>query len=158
MAEVYIPNRDLIKNLKWNTGTSGSPTYTAVCTTSEIGIDIDLETKDWYVFCDALQRRLVTGGSVTLSGTIKLDVNNAAEMDMLGTIHTMIASGTIAQFNNKSIQFDLLTSYTSDTLTYTTYTANVNVSFSDLGGAAEDEAEFSFEMTLIGTATTTASV
>lgn len=154
MAEVYIPNRDLIKNLKWNTGTSSSPTYTNVCTTSEVGIDIDLETKDWYVFCDALQRKLVTGGSVTLSGTVKLDVNNTAEMDMLGTIHTMIASGTIAQFNNKTIQFDLLTSYTSDTLTYTTYTANVNVSFSDLGGAAEDEAEFSFEMTLIGTATT----
>lgn len=154
MAEVYIPNRDLIKNLKWNTGTSSNPTYTNVCTTSEVGIDIDLETKDWYTFCDALQRRLVTGGSVTLSGTIKLDVNNAAEMDMLGTIHTMIASGTIAQFNNKSIQFDLLSAYTSDTLTYTTYTANVNVSFSDLGGAAEDEAEFSFEMTLIGTATT----
>jgi hypothetical protein len=154
MAEVYIPNRDLIKNLKWNTGTTSNPTYTNVCTTSEVGIDIDLETKDWYTFCDALQRRLVTGGSVTLSGTIKLDVNNAAEMDMLGTIHTMIASGTIAQFNNKSIQFDLLSAYTSDTLTYTTYTANVNVSFSDLGGAAEDEAEFSFEMTLIGTATT----
>lgn len=158
MAEVYIPNRDLIKNLKWNTGTTANPTYTAVCTTSEIGIDIDLETKDWYVFCDALQRKLVTGGSVTLSGTIKLDVNNSAEMDMLGTIHTMIASGTIAQFNNKSIQFDLLSSYSSDTLTYTTYTADVNVSFSDLGGAAEDEAEFSFEMTLIGKATTTASV
>lgn len=154
MAEVYIPNRDLIKNLKWNTGTTASPTYTNVCTTSEVGIDIDLETKDWYVFCDALQRKLVTGGSVTLSGTVKLDVNNAAEMDMLGTIHTMIASGTIAQFNNKSIQFDLLSAYTSDTLTYTTYTANVNVSFSDLGGAAEDEAEFAFEMTLIGTATT----
>jgi len=153
MAEVYIPNRDLIKNLKWNTGTSSNPTYTNVCTTSEVGIDIDLETKDWYVFCDALQRKLVTGGSVTLSGTVKLDVNNTAEMDMLGTIHTMIASGTIAQFNNKSIQFDLLSAYTSDTLTYTTYTANVNVSFSDLGGAAEDEAEFSFEMTLIGTAT-----
>lgn len=153
MAEVYIPNRDLIKNLKWNTGTSANPTYTNVCTTSEIGIDIDLETKDWYVCCDALQRRLVTGGSVTLSGTIKLDVDNAAEMDMLGTIHTMIASGTIAQFNNKSIKFDLLSSYSSDTLTYTTYTADVNVSFSDLGGAAEDEAEFSFEMTLIGTAT-----
>ena len=154
MAEVYIPNRDLIKNLKWNTGTSSKPEYTNVCTTSEIGIDIDLETKDWYVFCDALKRKLVTGGSVTLSGTVKLDVNNTAEMDMLGTIHTMIASGTIAQFNNKSIQFDLLSAYTSDTLTYTTYTANVNVSFSDLGGAAEDEAEFSFEMTLIGTATT----
>lgn len=156
MAEVYIPNRDLIKNLKWNTGTSSKPEYTNVCTTSEVGIDIDLETKDWYVFCDALKRKLVTGGSVTLSGTVKLDVNNAAEMDMLGTIHTMIASGTIAQFNNKSIQFDLLSAYTSDTLTYTTYTANVNVSFSDLGGAAEDEAEFSFEMTLIGTATASA--
>lgn len=153
MAEVYIPNRDLIKNLKWNTGTSANPSYTAICTTSEINIDVELETKDWYVYCDALQRKLVTGGAVTLSGTLKLDVNNSADLDMLGAIHTMIASGTIAQFNNKSIQFDLLSGYTTNTLTYTTYTADVNVSFSDIGGAAEDEAEFSFEMTLIGAAT-----
>ena len=72
---------------------------------------------------------------------------------MLSAIHTMIASGIIAQFNNKKIQFDLLSGYTTNTLTYTTYTADVNVSFSDIGGAAEDEAEFSFEMTLIGAAT-----
>lgn len=153
MAEVYIPNRDLIKNLKWNTGTSANPSYTAICTTSEINIDVELETKDWYVYCDALQRKLVTGGAITLSGTLKLDVNNSADLDMLSAIHTMIASGTIAQFNNKKIQFDLLSGYTTNTLTYTTYTADVNVSFSDIGGAAEDEAEFSFEMTLIGAAT-----
>jgi len=153
MAEVYIPNRDLIKNLKWNTGTTASPTYTNVCTTSEVGIDIDLETKDWYVYCDALQRRLVTGGSVTLSGTIKLDVNNAAEMDMLGTIHTMIASGTIAQFNNLMIQFELLSGYSSSTLTYTTYSALANLTIESIGGAAEDVTEVSATFTLNGTAT-----
>ena len=38
-------------------------------------------------------------------------------------------------------------------LEYTTYEAVCTVSVSDLGGAAEDEAEFSFEMQLIGTAT-----
>ena len=52
----FINNRELIKNLAINTGTSGSPVYTPICTTSEVQVATDLESKDFYVFCDALQR------------------------------------------------------------------------------------------------------
>lgn len=153
----FISNRDLIKNLAVNTGTTSSPTYTTICTASEIAIDTDLEEKDFYVFCDSLQRKIVTGASVVLSGTIKLDVNNAGVLDLLGDIHSLISAGTISQFNNKQIKFDLLTGVENSVLEYTTYTANATLSLSDLGGNAEDESEFGFEMTLIGTATVASS-
>lgn len=149
----FISNRELIKNLAVNTGTTEKPTYTTICTASEIAIDTDLEEKDFYVFCDSLQRKIVTGASVVLSGTIKLDVNNAGVIDLLGDIHSLISAGTISQFNNKQIKFDLLTGVENSVLEYTTYTANATLSLSDLGGNAEDESEFGFEMTLIGTAT-----
>lgn len=152
MSEFYITNRELVKNLQINTGTSANPTYTPICTTSEISIETDFEEKDWYVFCDVLQRKILTGASVVLSGTLKLDVNNAGDMALLGKVHTLLANGEIAQFNNQQIKFDLLSSVASDVLTYTTYTANVVISLSDIGGNAEDESEFGFEMTLIGTA------
>lgn len=153
----FISNRDLIKNLAVNTGTTSSPTYTTICTASEIAIDTDLEEKDFYVFCDSLQRKIVTGASVVLSGTIKLDVNNTGVLDLLGDIHSLISAGTISQFNNKQIKFDLLTGVENNVLEYTTYTANATLSLSDLGGNAEDESEFGFEMTLIGTATVASS-
>lgn len=153
----FISNRDLIKNLAVNTGTTSSPVYTTICTASEIAIDTDLEEKDFYVFCDSLQRKIVTGASVVLSGTIKLDVNNAGVLDLLGDIHSLISAGTISQFNNKQIKFDLLTGVENSVLEYTTYTANATLSLSDLGGNAEDESEFGFEMTLIGTATVASS-
>lgn len=153
----FISNRDLIKNLAVNTGTSLSPVYTTICTASEIAIDTDLEEKDFYVFCDSLQRKIVTGASVVLSGTIKLDVNNTGVLDLLGDIHSLISAGTISQFNNKQIKFDLLTGVENSVLEYTTYTANATLSLSDLGGNAEDESEFGFEMTLIGTATVASS-
>lgn len=149
----FISNRELIKNLAVNTGTTENPTYTTICTASEIAIDTDLEEKDFYVFCDSLQRKIVTGASVVLSGTIKLDVNNAGVIDLLGDVHSLISAGTISQFNNKQIKFDLLTGVENNVLEYTTYTANATLSLSDLGGNAEDESEFGFEMTLIGTAT-----
>ena len=72
-------------------------------------------------------------------------------------MHTLIADGEIAQFNAIKIQFDLLTGVNNGTLEYTTYQATCTLSVSDLGGAAEDESEFSFEMQLIGTATEVAS-
>lgn len=157
-ANFFITNRQLIKNLAINTGTSLSPTYTPICTTSEIGIDTDLETQDFYVYCDAIQRKLITGASVVLSGTLKLDANNSGDIELLDKVHTLLSAGTIEQFNNVGIQFDLLSSISGSTLTYTRYTAEVNLSLSDLGGAAEDVSEFSFEMTLIGTATPDTSV
>ena len=155
--EWYINNRELIKNLAINTGTTDSPTFTNICTTSEIGVETELEEKDFYVFCDALQRKVITGASVTLTGTLKLDVNNAGDIAFLDKVHTLIADGEVAQFSGILIQFDLLSGVTGGVLEYTKYQAQVSLNLSDLGGAAEDESEFSFEMQLIGKGTEIAS-
>jgi hypothetical protein len=149
----FINNRELIKNLAINTGTTDTPVYTPICTTSEVGIDTELEEKDFYVFCDALQRKVITGASVTLTGTLKLDVNNAGDLAILDKVHTLIGDGEVSQFSNVGIQFELLSGESGGVLEYTTYQANVSLSVSDLGGSAEDESEFSFEMQLIGKAT-----
>lgn len=153
MANWFIPNRDFIKDLAINTGTTSSPTYSIICTASEIGIDTDLEEKDFYTFCDALQRKIITGASVVLSGTIKVDVNNTGVMKLVEDLHTLIADGEVSQFNKVMIQFKLLTGVENEVLEYTTYTANATLSLSDMGGSAEDESEIGFEMQLIGTAT-----
>ena len=149
----FINNRELIKNLAINTGTTLAPEYTTICTTSEVSVETELETKDFYVFCDALQRKIITGASVTLSGTLKLDVNNDGDIALLDKVHTLIGDGEVSQFTNVGIQFDLLTGVESSTLEYTTYQANASLSISDLGGAAEDEAEMGFELQLIGKGT-----
>lgn len=155
--ERYINNRELIKNLAINTGTTLNPTYTSICTTSEVSITTELNEKDFYVFCDALQRKIITGANVMLSGTLKLDVENEGDLAFLDKVHTLIGDGEITQFSNVGIQFDLLTGSTGGVLEYTKYQANVSLNLSDLGGAAEDESEFSFEMQLIGKATEVAS-
>ena len=154
--EFYVTNRDVIKNLKINTGTSSNPTYTALCTTSELTLSQDFEEKDWYVFCDAIQRSIITGVSMSLEGTVKIDINNTAIQNVLGKVHTLLSAGTISQFNNLLVQFDLLTGVTNSVLEYTTYTANVKMTLESLGGSAEDEGEFGFTMTINGTATTSA--
>lgn len=153
----FINNRELIKNLAINTGTSQNPVYTPICTTSEVSVATDLETKDFYVFCDALKRTIITGASVVYSGTLKLDVNNSGDIAILDKVHTLIGDGEVSQFTNVEIQFDLLSGVNGGVLEYTTYRAGVSLSVSDLGGAAEDESEFSFEMTQIGKATEVAS-
>ena len=151
--EFYVTNRDVIKNLKINTGTSSAPTYTDLCTTSELSLNQDFEEKDWYVFCDAIQRSIITGVSMTLEGTVKIDINNTAIQSVLGKVHTLLTAGTISQFNNLSVKFDLLTGVDNSTLEYTTYTADVKMTLESLGGSAEDEGEFDFTMTINGTAT-----
>lgn len=151
--EWYISNRELIKNLAINTGTTDSPVFTKICTTSEIGVETELEEKDFYVFCDALQRKLITGASVTLTGTLKLDVNNTGDLAFLDKVHTLIGDGEVSQFSGILVKFDLLSGVDDGVLEYTTYQAQVSLNLSDLGGAAEDESEFSFEMQLIGKAT-----
>lgn len=155
--EWYISNRELIKNLAINTGTTENPIFTTICTTSEIGVETELEEKDFYVFCDALQRKLITGASVILTGTLKLDVNNTGDIAFLDKVHTLIADGEVSQFSDILVQFDLLSGVEDSTLEYTKYQAQVSLNLSDLGGAAEDESEFSFEMQLIGKATEVAS-
>lgn len=157
MNNWFISNRELIKNLSINTGTTENPVYTPICTTSEVGVSTELESKDFYVFCDALQRKLITGATVMLNGTLKIDVNNDGDLAILDTVHTLIGDGEVSQFSRVGIQFELLSGVSNGTLEYTTYQATVSLSVSDLGGAAEDESEFSFEMQLIGTATEVAS-
>jgi hypothetical protein len=149
----FISNRELIKNLAINTGTEEVPVWTTICTTSEVTVNTEFEEKDFYVFCDALQRKIVTGASVNLAGTLKLDVNNDGDIAILDRVHTLIGDGEISQFNRIQIKFDLLSGVSSSVLEYTTYQANATLNVSDLGGAAEDESEFSFTMQLIGKAT-----
>lgn len=153
----FINNRELVKNLAINTGTTENPVYTTICTTSEVAVETELEEKDFYVFCDALQRKVITGASVTLTGTLKIDVNNDGDIALLDKVHTLIGDGEVSQFTNVGIQFDLLSGVSNGVLEYTTYQASASLNLSDLGGAAEDEGEMSFEMQLIGTATEVAS-
>lgn len=153
MNEFFVTNRDVIKNLAINTGTSQSPTFSNLCTTSELTLNQDFEEKDWYVFCDAIKRSIITGVSMTLEGTVKIDAKNTAIVNILGKVHTLLTSGTISQFNNMLVKFDLLTGVSGATLEYTTYTANTKLTLESLGGNAEDEGEFAFTMTINGTAT-----
>lgn len=151
--EYYVTNRDIIKNFKINTGTSGSPTYTPLCTTSELALDTSFDTAEWYTYCDAIQRSIITGVAMSISGTIKIDVNSTAITTLLAKVHTLIANGTISQFNNILAQFDLLTGVQGGVLEYTTYTVNTRLTLESLGGSAESEGEFDFTMTINGSAT-----
>ena len=150
----FLNNRQIITDLALNVATTEKPNYVTMCTTSEIEVTTDFETTDFYVFCDAIQRSLVTGSALNLDATVKLDINNDAIQVLLNKIHTLIASGEIAQFNNQEIQFKLLRGIDNGVLSYTTYSANATLVFSDLGGAAEEEGEFSLEIHLNGPATT----
>ena len=149
----FINNRELIKNLALNTATSDSPKFTTMCTTSEVTINTEFEEKTFYVFCDAVQRAVLTGVAMGLEATVKIDMNNTAIQNVLGDLSTMISTGTIAQFNNQLIQFELLTGISTGTLEYTKFQVPANLKISDLGGAAEDEGEFSLEITFNGKGT-----
>lgn len=153
----WITNRDFIKNLSVNTGTTENPTYTPMCVASELSFSTDFEEKTFYIYCDAIQRAIKTGVALSLEGTIKIDMNNEAIISLLGDIHTLIADGEIAQFNNQIMQFDLLTDIDNGVLEYTTYQVPVSYSLSDLGGAAEDEGEFSITINITGKGTVVAS-
>lgn len=156
MNNWFTTNRELIKGLAFNTGTTENPSYTEACTSSEISLETDFEEKTFYVFCDAIQRTILTGGSLKLTGTMKLDLNNTANITLLGKIHTFITDGEISQFRD-TIQFQLLDGVSGATMTYTKYQAPVIIKLSDLGGAAEDEAEFSYEISLQGKGTVVTS-
>lgn len=151
MNEFYVTNRDVIKNLAINTGTTQNPVFTTMCTASEITLSQDFEEKDWYVFCDAIKRSIITGVAVSLTGTIKIDINNAGIQKILGDVSSLIETGTISQFNNILAQFDLLTGIEGGILEYTKYKVNTKFTLESLGGAAEDEGSFSFTMTINGT-------
>lgn len=151
--EHYTNVRELIKDLAINTGTSQAPAYTNLCTTTEITFTTDFEQQDWYTFCDAIQRSLITGVAVSLETTVKLDANNESQKTILGMIHSVLKDGSVAQFNNQSVKFSLLTGANDGVLEYTTYTVPAVLNFSDLGGASEDVTEYSLTIVITGKAT-----
>lgn len=153
MNNWFVNNREVVRNLAVNTGTSAVPVFTALCTTSENALTIDTEEKDFYVFCDAIKRSVLTGAKLTINATVKIDMNNAAIVSMLGDIHTLITSGEVAQFNNKLVQFELLEDVTGGVLTYTKYEVPVVMKIDELGGAAEDEGEYALELVINGKGT-----
>lgn len=156
MNEYFVSNRDVIKNFAINTGTSANPVYTNMCTTSELALNTEMTSQDFFVFCDAIRRSVNTGVALTIEGTVKIDANNTAVQKVLGNIHTLITSGTISQFNNVMAKFDLLTRATGGVLEYTTYIVSTNFSLESLGGSAEDVGEFSMSLTINGTGTVSA--
>ena len=140
----WVNNRQVIQNLALNTSTTSTPTFTNLCTTSEVGLTTDLEEKDFYIFCDAIKRSIVTGAKLSIDCTVKLDINNTAIQSVLGEV---------AQFNNVLVTFELLEGVNNNVLTYKKYQVPVVLKFSDLGGASEDEGEFSLEMVINGKGT-----
>lgn len=155
--EFYLNNRQFIKGLAVNTGTTQNPTFTPMCTASELAFNTEFEEKTFYVFCDSIQRNLKTGVAMSIEGSVKIDMNNTAIVALLGDIHTLISTGEIAQFSNQVMQFDLLTNINNGVLEYTTYQVPVTFSLSDLGGSAEDEADFTITINITGKGTVVAS-
>ena len=151
--QFFLNNREIIKNLSLNTGTSKVPTFTPMCTTSEVALTTDFEKQDFYVFCDAIQRSIITGIAMSIETTVKLDINNTAIQGLIAKIHALLKDGDVAQFNNQSIQFELLTGVEQGVLSYTKYTVPVILNFSELGGAAEDASEFALTIVINGKGT-----
>lgn len=146
----FLNNREVIRNLAINTGTSANPSFTPFCTTSEVSLAMDFEEKDFYVFCDAIKRSIVTGAKLTINAVVKIDMNNAGIIAMLGDLHSLLENGTIAQFNNVLVQFELIESVTTNVLTYKKYQVPVVMKISEIGGGAEDEGEYSLELVING--------
>ena len=149
----FLNNREIIKNFAFNTGTNEDPSFSAMCTATELSLNQEFDEQTFYTFCDALQRTIKTGVALSIEGTIKLDMNNDAITSILDDIHTLIADGEIAQFNNKLIQFDLLTGVNNSVLEYTTYQVPASYSLEAIGGSAEDVAEFGITVNFNGKGT-----
>lgn len=150
----FTNNRQVINRLAINTGTDANPSYVDLCCASERTLNFDMDEQDFSVFCDALKRHVTTGADISIETTLKLDASNTGITKILGDIHTLLASGTISQFNNVMIQFGLLSGYSTNTLTYTNYNAVANMTVESLGGTAEDVSEVAVTFKLNGTATT----
>lgn len=148
--QFFLNNREIIKNLSLNTGTSQVPKFTTMCTTSEVALTTDFEKQDFFVWCDALKRSIITGASAVIETVVKIDMNNLAIQKTLGDIHALIKDGSIAQFNNQLVQFEFIESVEEGQLTYKKYQVPVCFEISDLGGAAEDSGEYSLTINIIG--------
>lgn len=148
----FVNNRQAIKDLMVDVGSS-TPSWKGLCCASDIALQVEGEMDDFYVFCDAIQRHKIKGLSINIETTLKLDAENEGVQFILSNLHTALESGTIAQFENVDIKISLLTGVTSNTLTYTTYTANATIEIGDVGGTAEDTSEIPVTFHINGTMT-----
>lgn len=153
MAEYYTNNRQVIKDLKINTGTTATPVWSPLCCASDITLNIDTNTDDFYVFCDAIQRHLPTGLNANISTTLKVDAQSVGVQGILGNIESALTNGDISVLENVGIKFDLLSGYSSDALTYTTLTGEANITIDSIGGSAEGSAEIGVTFNINGTLT-----
>ena len=149
----FTNNRQVIKGLALNIGTSAVPEYIEVCTTTEINFGTEFTQQDFFTFCDAIQRSLITGVAISIETTVKLDINNKGIQKLISMIHTLLKDGDIAQFNNQTVQFELLTGVEAGALTYTKYAVPCVLNFSELGGASEDASEFGLTIVINGKGT-----
>ena len=153
MAEYYTNNRQVIKDLKMNTGTSANPTWSSLCCASDITLNLDTNTEDFYVFCDAIQRHLPTGLNASIATTLKVDAQNDGVKGILGNIQSALTNGDVSVLEGIGIKFDLLTGYNTSALTYVTLTGNANLTIDSLGGSAEGSAEIGVTLNINGTLT-----
>ena len=154
MSELYTNNRQVIKDLNINTGTSTTPVWSSLCCASEITLNLDTESEDFYVWCDAIQRHLPTGINAEVSTTLKVDAQSAGIQEILERVKTILTTGAINTMQNIEIKFDLLTGYDTNALTYETMKFDTNLSLDELGGEAEGSAEIGVTFALNGTAIT----
>ena len=75
---------------------------------------------------------------------------NEGNKELIGKIHTLLKDGSIAQFNNQLVQFELLSGVQEGVLEYTKYKVPCVLNFGELGGAAEDASEFSLTIVING--------
>lgn len=146
----FLNNREAIKNLQLDVGKSGTPDFQTICTASEITLNTEMEQKDFYVWCDAIQRSIMTGAALDMETTVKTDMNNKAIQNVFGAVKDLIAKGEIVKFNNRTVRFDLISGVEDGVLTYTTFEVPCVLSVSDLGGAAEDENGFTLDIVFNG--------
>lgn len=154
MAEYFTNNRQLIKDLKINTGSTGTPTWSSLCCASEMTLNMDVNSDDFYVWCDAVQRHIQSGMALTLETTLKVDAENEGIQSILTKIQTAMTSGSLVTLDNVQIKFDVLKSYATNTLTYETFTATATMVVEALGGGAEDSAEIGVTFNINGPLTT----
>lgn len=154
MAEYFTNNRQLIKDLKINTGSTDKPTWSSLCCASEMTLNMDVNSDDFYVWCDAVQRHIQSGMALTLETTLKVDAENEGIQSILTKIQTAMTSGSLVTLDNVQIKFDVLKSYATNTLTYETYTATATMVVEALGGSAEDSAEIGVTFNINGPLTT----
>ena len=90
MAEYFTNNRQLIKDLKINTGSTGTPTWSSLCCASEMTLNMDVNSDDFYVWCDAVQRHIQSGMALTLETTLK----NGEKMKEKSCVELELKEGT----------------------------------------------------------------